>query len=73
MPHSRTFNFTKKALAALPTPEGREVFHDSTTEGLGLLVRPTGRKSFFWFRRVNGDPMWITIGNFPDLGVEQAR
>jgi len=67
-------NFTKKALESLPTPkEKRAVWHDVQTRGLGLLVQPTGRKSFFWFRKVNADPTWKTIGEFPDLSIEQAR
>lgn len=67
-------NFTKKDLAALPTPtEKRAVWHDTKVRGLGLLVQPTGHKSFFWFRKVNGDPTWRTIGDFPDLSIEQAR
>jgi len=67
-------NFTKKTLDALTTPnEKRTVWHDVQTRGLGLLVQPTGRKSFCWFRKINGDPTWKTIGEFPDLSIEQAR
>lgn len=74
MPEDRTLNFTKKGLEALPIPpEKRAVYHDKGTRGLGILVRPTGHKSFFWFRRVNGDPTWKTIGDFPDLTFDQAR
>jgi integrase len=67
-------NFTKKTLEAIPIPTvQRATWHDVQTRGLGLLVQPTGRKSFFWFRKVNGDPTWRTIGEFPDLSIEQAR
>jgi integrase len=67
-------NFTKKTLEALAPPVARRaVWHDSQTRGLGLLAQPTGHKSFFWFRKVNGDPTWKTIGEFPDLSIEQAR
>jgi integrase len=72
-----TTDFNKNSLKAIPTPtEKRAVWHDSgkkSVRGLGLLVQPTGRKSFFWFRKVNGDPMWKTIGEFPDISIEQAR
>ncbi len=71
--HQGRFNFRKKSLEALTPPkEKRAVFYD-VTRGLGLLVQPTGHKSFFWFRKVNGDPTWKTIGEFPDLTIEQAR
>jgi len=67
-------NFTKKTLDTLTSPpDRRAVWHDVQTRGLGLLVQPTGRKSFFWFRKVNGDPTWKTIGEFPALSIEQAR
>jgi integrase len=67
-------NFTKKTLESLPTPtEKRVVWHDVQTRGLGILIHITGRRSFFWFRKVNGDPTWKTIGEFPDLSIEQAR
>jgi len=67
------FNFTKKELEALPAPAKRALYYDTKREGLGLLVRPTGHKSFFWRRRVNYDFKWITIGSFPDLSIDQAR
>ena len=66
-------NFTKKGLESLAVPkEHRDVYHD-TTPGLALFVHPTGRKTFFWFRRVNGVPTRKTIGEFPALSVENAR
>lgn len=67
-------NFTKRALDAVATPkEARAVYHDTQERGLGLLVQPTGHKSFFWFRKVRGRPTWKTIGAFPDLSIENAR
>jgi integrase len=67
-------SFTKKVIEALPTPEeGRTAYDDSETPGLGLFVHPTGNKTFFWFRRVNGVPTRKTIGEFPALSVENAR
>lgn len=66
-------NFTKKTLDCIPIPDKRTTWHDTQTRGLGLLVHVSGRKSFFWFRKVNGDPTWKTIGEFPDLSIEQSR
>jgi integrase len=68
------FNFTKKDLEALPTPrEKRITYRDTQTRGLGILLQPSGHRSFFWFRKVRGYPTWQTIGIFPDLTIEQAR
>jgi integrase len=68
------FNFTKRSIEALPNPKTeRVIFRDTGVRGLGLLVQPTGYRSFFWFRKVRSTPAWKTIGPFPDLSVEQAR
>jgi integrase len=40
---------------------------------LGILVQPSGERSFFWFRKVQGFPTWKTIGRWPDVSVEHAR
>ncbi len=67
-------NLTKKFIDKLPTPEGKRVLvYDSQTRGLGVMVTPTGHRSFFWFRKVAGYPTWRTIAPYPDLSIEQAR
>ncbi len=61
-------------IEGLPTPsQGRRTYYDLQSRGLGILVQPTGERSFFWFRKVQGFPTWKTIGRFPDVSVEQAR
>ena len=70
----RRFNFTQRSIAAIPAPEKRRVaFHDTQVSELGLLVQPSGHKSFFWFRKVRGVPTWKTLGAFEDISLEQAR
>jgi integrase len=67
-------NLTKRSVESLKTPkEKRATYYDSQVRGLGVLVQPTGHRSFFWFRKVRGRPTWRTIGAFPDWTVEQAR
>jgi len=66
-------SFTKKKIEALKPEAERRAYPDPETPGLGLLVHPTGNKTFFWFRRVNGVPTRKTIGEFPALSVENAR
>jgi integrase len=66
-------NFTKRSLDALHAKPKRYSVYDERVSGLGLLVLPSGYKSFFWFRKVHGRPTWKTIGNFSELSIEQAR
>jgi integrase len=71
----RKFNFTKHAIAALPTPDdGERVgYNDTKIPSLGVLVSYAGTKTFFWFRKVRGRRTYRTIGDFPDLSIENAR
>jgi integrase len=66
--------FTKKALEKLSAKK-RTDYHDTENKALrlGITVLPSGTKSFFWSKRVNGELIWRTIGAFPDLTIEQAR
>ncbi len=67
-------NFTRRWLETLPAPRRGRVHHyDAKVRGLGVAVYPTGRKTFFLYRKVQGWPERITIGTFPDLDVEAAR
>ena len=71
---TNSFNFTKKAIERLAPPKGRRSFHyDAATRGLGVMVQRSGHRSFFWLRKVRGAPSWKTIGDFPELSVENAR
>ena len=67
--------FTKKALSALPLPEGkkRTYVHDTRESGLLIQVTATGRKTFQFYRWYEGNPVRVTIGTFPDWTIEQAR
>jgi integrase len=68
------FNFTKKALQALGRPKaGATYFYDSQTRGLAIRVNPLGKKVFVLYRKIKGRPARVTIGDFPDMTLEQAR
>lgn len=77
MAKENRFNFTKKALMALPSPPKGEQGYFSDTNvkarGLGIAVTPAGTKTFFLHRRIFGRPERVTIGRLPDLSIEQAR
>jgi len=69
------FNFTKKAIDALPAPRNgqRAYFYDRSIRGLAVAVSPLGKKTYILYRKIAGRPERITIGPCGDLSVEQAR
>jgi integrase len=67
------FGFTKKKLERLTTAAARRCVYDTHTNGLALAIYPTGSKTFFWFKAVQGKPTWETLGSFPAMAIEQAR
>jgi integrase len=72
---AQRFNFTKKGLDQLSSPQGgqRAYHYDTHVRGLALAVSPAGRKTFILYRKIAGRPERITIGPYPDLSIEQAR
>ena len=70
----KRFAFNKKKLESLMPPTvGRAVYTDTEMHGLQLRVTANGHKSFSLYRKVNSRPERLTIGNFSDITVEQAR
>jgi integrase len=66
-------NFTVKTLERLAVKEKRFNVFDSETRGLGIAVYPSGRKTFFHLKKVQGWPRRTTLGVFPDMSIELAR
>ena len=66
-------NLTKKSIEALTARKKRYNANDDRIQGLGVAVYPSGVKSFFWYRRINGQLTWKTLGSVEELSVEQAR
>jgi integrase len=72
-PTSRVL-FSKKVVEKQPVPKsGRVQIYDEKVRDLGLRIESSGRKSFFWRRKVQGRPTFKAIGVFPSTTVEQAR
>lgn len=69
----KKLNFTKTALERLQPSVKQESYQDATVRGLILLVYPTGGKTFFVYRRIDGRPERIKLGTFPQMTIEQAR
>ena len=70
----RTFGFTQQRLSSLPLPiSKRACYYDDKMSGLGLMVYPSGKKTFFLYIRVKGRPDKIKLGIFPEIGIDDAR
>lgn len=72
---SDKFNFTKKALDALPTPASgqRKFYYDTDVRGLALRVMSSGAKYFYMYKWIGGKPQKTKLGPYPDMTIEQAR
>ncbi|MEZ5016099.1 MAG: site-specific integrase [Flavipsychrobacter sp.] len=70
---TNTINFTKQALDALSVTELQYDVKDRKTPGLIVRINPGGKKTFMFFRRVNGKLLRVKIGYTHDISIEQAR
>jgi len=68
-------NFTKKSIDALSLPPKgkRTYYYDTKSRGLTLCVTPTGTKTFYLYRKIDGRPERIRIASYPDMTIEKAR
>jgi integrase len=65
---------TKRTIDALPVPaSGRAVVFDQDVRGFYLETTPSGARSFYLYRKVNGRPRRVRLGGYPDLTPEAAR
>jgi integrase len=67
--------FTETNVPLFPPPvSGRKTIYDRKTEGLALVVTPTGHRSWYLFRRIpKGAFEKIHLGAYPAVRVEDAR
>ena len=67
--------FNKTALKALqnPPPGKRATFYDTTVPKLALRVTASGTKTFYVVKRSGREMVWLKLGTFSDMTVEQAR
>lgn len=72
---TNTFNFTKERIDSLPLPaKGKRAYcKDEKEAGLILDIRPSGSKTFYLYKKIDGKPERIFIGPYPDLTIYQAR
>ena len=70
---NRTKITEARARAFVPAGGREAVLWDSAAPGLGLRVRPNGRKTWIVHRRCNGSVVRRTLGTLNALTVEDAR
>src|SRR5260370_925349 len=73
MPSVNKAKFTKKYIEGLRPQERRYNRFDSDTRGLAIVVHPSGEKTFFHLKKVQGWPQRVTLEKFPDMSLEDAR
>ncbi len=68
-------NFTKSFIEELnPAKEGkRDYYRDNKVNALELMVTAKGAKSFKVTRKRDGKLIRVTLGQYPDLSIENAR
>ncbi len=70
---NRTKIIEARARAFGPASGRGAVLWDNAAPGLGLRVRPNGRKTWIVHRRCNGSVVKRTLGTLDALTVEDAR
>lgn len=66
--------FSKKRIEELPSPEsGRATYYDELIPKLALRITEAGTRTFYVVKRVGGEMVWLKLGTFPDMTVEQSR
>lgn len=63
--------FTHNKIANLTAEKSR--YHITEGNGFCLRVSPKGTKTWFYRYKFGGKEKWLTIGNFPVMGVAEAR
>jgi len=73
MPKLTTVRLTDTHVRGLKPSDHRYDKYDAQMRGLGVRVAPTGTKSWFVMRRVNGRMTRKTLGRYPELTLSDAR
>jgi hypothetical protein len=68
----KRFRFTDKNIREIKASKKRQYFHDSIETDLLLQVTPTGVKTFYLYKKIDGQPVRYKLGN-DDMSVKKAR
>ena len=70
---TRQTRLTVKAITAAKPRAKEYTLWDGSLAHFGVRVHPSGVRSFIVQARANGRMRKITLGRFPEMGIEQAR
>lgn len=67
--------FTKTSVSGIPVPDvgKRTTVYDTEVPKLAVRITHTGVKAFYVVKRADAAMVWVKLGVFPDMTVEQAR
>ena len=71
----KQMRFTKAAVEALPAAAAgkRQYIYDEEVPGLQVAVTDRGAKTYYVYRKIQGRPRRIKLGQHPDLSPAMAR
>ncbi len=64
---------TDQAVKKLKPANKRYEVRDASARGLGIRIAPSGSKTWFAMKRVNGKNVRATLGHYPSMSLAQAR
>jgi len=70
---TRRYYFNERKVQKEPIPEKTTSVYDAKVPSLGLQLTPSGKRTFRWYRSVNGKLTLRTLGQHPTVSVEVAR
>ncbi|PZM81514.1 MAG: hypothetical protein DKT66_20120 [Candidatus Melainabacteria bacterium] len=60
-------------VAQLSAMQKRVLYQDDAIPALRLIVNPSGRRCWFFYKSINGKPTKLKLGEFPHLTTQEAR
>lgn len=57
----------------VPPSSGRVFLYDSTITGLCICLTNTGTKTWYLYKKMNGKPVRLKLGRWPEVTVEAAK
>ncbi len=70
----RSFVFTVAQLANVKPRPGKQTWvYDDKQPGLAILTTSSGHKAFYLYKKVNGRPVRLKLGDIDAITIEQAR
>ncbi len=74
MTEETRIKLTQKRIVKLPVPTNKTItYHDLEKTGLKLTISVANTRTFFIYRKIQGKPERIKIGNYPTVSVEFAK